>query len=315
MNGKQEEAALEKLPDYKEKRSHGDALLPVRCYSCAVPNTYRNLSLHWHEEMEITLIEEGTIYYGIDFKTHRVEAGDLLLISPHILHSAHEMPGKSMVSHSFVFHLDYVGYQIPDACTIKFLNPVQSGKYRFVPVVKPDHPGYEELRECFDSLLDCFHAKRYGYELYTKELIMRFLRLMYQYGCVVKREGGRGDFGAEEKLKEVLAYIQANYRETLSIEELAKVCHFSQTHFMNFFKRYAGMTCVEYINHYRITRAAADLVETDRQVMDIAMENGFKNISYFNKMFRERFGMTPGNYRKNSREMKRKELVSENGTP
>ena len=62
------------------------------------------------------------------------------------------------------------------------------------------------------------------------------------------------------------------------------------------------MTCMEYINHYRITRAAADLVETERQVMDIAMENGFRNISYFNKVFKERFGVTPGSYRKNSRE-------------
>lgn len=309
------EAAGEKLPDYKEKANHGDALLPVRYYYCAVPNTYRNLSLHWHEEMEISLIEAGAIHYDIDFQTFCVEEGDLLLISPHILHSAHEMPGKSMVSHSFVFHLDYAGYQIPDVCTIKFLNPVQSGKYRFIPVVKPDHPGYGELRECFDSLLNCFNTKEYGYELYTKELIMRFLRLMYQHGCVVKHEGGRGEIGAEEKLKEVLKYIQANYRETLSIEELADVCHFSQTHFMNFFKRYAGMTCVEYINHYRITRAAAELVETDKQVMDIAMEHGFKNISYFNKLFRERFAMTPKSYRKNSRDMKRKEQASETAAP
>ena len=82
-----------------------------------------------------------------------------------------------------------------------------------------------------------------------------------------------------------------------TIEELASVCHFSQTHFMNFFKRYAGMTCIEYINHYRITRAAADLVETERQGMDIALENGFRNISYFNKVFKKIIGISPSKYR------------------
>ena len=158
------------------------------------------------------------------------------------------------------------------------------------------------MKACFVLLLKCFNEKQYGYELYTKELLMRFFRLLYQYGCAAKHEGSNGESGAEEKLKEVLSYIQSNYRETLSIEELASVCHFSQTHFMNFFKRYAGMTCIEYINHYRITRAAADLVETERQVMDIALENGFRNISYFNKVFKERFGVTPGSYRKNSLE-------------
>lgn len=290
------------MTDYKEKISHGDFFMPVRYYYCAVPNTYRNLGLHWHEEMEVTMIREGTIFYDIDFETFRVEEGDLLLISPHILHSAHEILGKAMVSDSLVFHLDFLGYQIPDACTLKFLNPVQAGKYRFLPVVKPGQPGYGELKECFTTLLDCFNEKAYGYELYTKELLMRFFRLLYQHDYAVKYDGSRGEFGAEEKLKGVLSYIQANYRETLSIEELASVCHFSQTHFMNFFKRYAGMTCMEYINYYRITRAAADLVETERPVMDIALENGFRNISYFNKVFKERFGVTPLSYRKNSRE-------------
>lgn len=291
-----------RMPDYKEKTNHGDALMPVRYYHCSVPNSYRNLSLHWHEEMEITLIRSGAIYYDIDFETFSVGEGDLLLISPHMLHSAHEMPGKDMVSDSLVFHLDFLGYQVPDACTLKFLNPVQSGKLRFLPVVKPGTAGYEEMKACFVLLLKCFNEKQYGYELYTKELLMRFFRLLYQYGCAAKHEGSNGKSGAEEKLKEVLSYIQSNYRETLTIEELASVCHFSQTHFMNFFKRYAGMTCIEYINHYRITRAAADLVETERQVMDIALENGFRNISYFNKVFKERFGVTPGSYRKNSLE-------------
>ena len=48
-----------RMPDYKEKTNHGDALMPVRYYHCSVPNSYRNLSLHWHEEMEITLIRSG----------------------------------------------------------------------------------------------------------------------------------------------------------------------------------------------------------------------------------------------------------------
>ena len=37
-----------RMPDYKEKTNHGDALMPVRYYHCSVPNSYRNLSLHWH---------------------------------------------------------------------------------------------------------------------------------------------------------------------------------------------------------------------------------------------------------------------------
>lgn len=292
-----------RLLDFKEKISHGDALLPIRHYHCAVPNTYRNLCLHWHEEMEITKICGGTIDYDIDFQSILVEEGDLLLISPGILHSARETPGKAMISDSFVFHLDFLGHQTPDACTIKFLNPVQSGKFRFIPVVKTTMPGYGELLGCFDQLLVCFTGRGYGFELQTKELLMRFLRLMYQYGYVAVRKDPREALAAQEKLKEALAYIRDHYRETITIRELSSLCHFSETHFMNFFKRFAGMTCVQYMNHYRVTRAAAELVETDRQVMEIALESGFRNISYFNKVFKERFAMTPGAYRSHCRTM------------
>ena len=47
------------------------------------------------------------------------------------------------------------------------------------------------------------------------------------------------------------------------------------------------MTCVEYINHYRLSRAAAALAQSDQPVMEAALENGFHNISYFNKLFRK----------------------------
>lgn len=120
---------------------------------------------------------------------------------------------------------------------------------------------------------------------------------MYQYGYVVKNEGSATDSELERKLKTVLSYIREHYTETMSIEELAGVCHFSQAHFMSFFKKFAGMTCVEYINHYRLSRVAAALAQSDQPVMEAAMENGFHNISYFNKLFRKEFGVTPREYR------------------
>ena len=91
--------------------------------------------------------------------------------------------------------------------------------------------------------------------------------------------------------------------ENLTIDELAGICHFSRAHFMSFFHRYTGMTCVEYINRCRLYRAAQLLAETDRPVMETALENGFRNISYFNKKFRSQFGVTPKEYRAAARRL------------
>ena len=294
------------ISDFKERAEHGDVLMPIRRYRCIVPNTYQDLSLHWHEEAEIGWIQEGEIDYDINFESFRVRKGDLLLIAPHILHAAHAVPGKRMVSESLVFHLDMLGYQTPDACTIRCISPLQNGKYRFVPVVHSGQPGYGELIACMEELLGCMQPKEDAVpkaeepaeELYRKELLIRLFRLLYRYGYVVKNEGGREDFAAEEKMKQVLTFIRSHYAEALTVGQLAGLCHFSETYFMSFFKRFAGMTCVEYINHYRLSQAARILVQTDRPVTEAALENGFRNISYFNRQFRRQYGTTPREYRK-----------------
>ena len=294
------------ISDFKERAEHGDVLMPIRRYRCIVPNTYQDLSLHWHEEAEIGWIQEGEIDYDINFESFRVRKGDLLLIAPHILHAAHAVPGKRMVSESLVFHLDMLGYQTPDACTIRCISPLQNGKYRFVPVVHSGQPGYGELIACMEELLGCMQpredavpkAEEPAEELYRKELLFRLFRLLYRYGYVVKNESGREDFAAEEKMKQVLTFIRSHYAEALTVGQLAGLCHFSETYFMSFFKRFAGMTCVEYINHYRLSQAARILVQTDRPVTEAALENGFRNISYFNRQFRRQYGTTPREYRK-----------------
>ena len=294
------------ISDFKERAEHGDVLMPIRRYRCIVPNTYQDLSLHWHEEAEIGWIQEGEIDYDINFESFRVRKGDLLLIAPHILHAAHAVPGKRMVSESLVFHLDMLGYQTPDACTIRCISPLQNGKYRFVPVVHSGQPGYGELVACMEELLGCMQpredavpkAEEPAEELYRKELLFRLFRLLYRYGYVVKNESGREDFAAEEKMKQVLTFIRSHYAEALTVGQLAGLCHFSETYFMSFFKRFAGMTCVEYINHYRLSQAARTLVQTDRPVTEAALENGFRNISYFNRQFRRQYGTTPREYRK-----------------
>ena len=294
------------ISDFKERAEHGDVLMPIRRYRCIVPNTYQDLSLHWHEEAEIGWIQEGEIDYDINFESFRVRKGDLLLIAPHILHAAHAVPGKRMVSESLVFHLDMLGYQTPDARTIRCISPLQNGKYRFVPVVHSGQPGYGELIACMEELLGCMQpredavpkAEEPAEELYRKELLFRLFRLLYRYGYVVKNESGREDFAAEEKMKQVLTFIRSHYAEALTVGQLAGLCHFSETYFMSFFKRFAGMTCVEYINHYRLSQAARILVQTDRPVTEAALENGFRNISYFNRQFRRQYGTTPREYRK-----------------
>ena len=62
-----------------------------------------------------------------------------------------------------------------------------------------------------------------------------------------------------------------------------------------------NMTCVEYLNQYRLEIAAGELAESGESVTEIALNAGFNNLSYFNRVFKRSFGMTPREYRKQFR--------------
>ena len=58
-----------------------------------------------------------------------------------------------------------------------------------------------------------------------------------------------------------------------------------------------NLTCIEYLNQYRLNMAARQLTATDLPVTTIALESGFNNISYFNRVFKKYFGITPREFR------------------
>ena len=86
--------------------------------------------------------------------------------------------------------------------------------------------------------------------------------------------------------------------EKITIKTIAYELGLSQSHFMKFFKNTMGTTFIDYLNDYRLTMVSRLLVSSESSILDIAAESGFDNLSYFNRMFKKRFGMTPREYRK-----------------
>ena len=286
----------------KENVSHGTLLWPFNRYHMRIPESYRDLPAHWHEEIEFTLIREGRLSYYVDMEPLDIEAGDLLIISPNTLHSAHEIPGRETVSDSIVFHPDMLGAGNRDACTIRYLEPVIQNRIRFRTVCRSGDPAYPELLGCFNDLWTLSEEKPFGHEIEMKEKLFRFLSVLFRFRCYTETGTDAASPSYEAKIKQVLSFIQHNYAENITVRQLADICRYSQVHFMNLFRKSIGCTAVEYINSYRLSAAAANLESTDRAVMDIALETGFHNISYFNRMFLQKFHMTPREYRRTHRE-------------
>ncbi len=286
----------------RENARHGDIFLPVNSYHCLVPVTYRELALHWHEEMEITMIREGMSNYRVGERIFRAEEGDLILIPPYCVHSAYEIPGQTMTSDSLVFHPDLLGAQGQDLSASRYLRPLAEGRLQMPEVIRTGDAGYEKISEVFLNALECFQSKAPFYEILLKGELLREIFLLFQNGYIREPVEMRSAIENRRQLKSVLQFIADHYRDKIKVSELAQLSGFSESYFMSFFKQNVGMSCISYINHYRIQRAANALEETTQPVMDIAMDNGFDNISYFNLQFRRAFGMTPREFRSRQKE-------------
>ena len=92
--------------------------------------------------------------------------------------------------------------------------------------------------------------------------------------------------------------MENHYPEKITIAEIADIVDFSESHFMRYFKETMGTSFVDYLNEYRLTMSARLLQSSESSILNIAAEVGFENVSYFNRAFKKKYGITPSEYRK-----------------
>lgn len=283
----------------KENARHGTREFPVGFYEAQIPQHFQNMLVHWHEEMEFAKVLSGMLRYDIDQVRYEIKAGDILLISPDTLHSAHQVGEEAASTASMVFHLRLAGIETEDGCTQRYVQPIRDGTVRIPPVLSPGEPYYDQINACFEVMWACRDGNLPYRELQFKSQVFSLLQYVWQFSAGRAMEPPRRTLRLyEDKLKLALAYIQEHYAEPITIAQLARICGFSQVHFMNIFKAAIGSTCIEYLVEYRLARAALDLQETDHSVTQVALDVGFQNTSYFNRAFKRQYAMTPTAYRR-----------------
>lgn len=100
------------------------------------------------------------------------------------------------------------------------------------------------------------------------------------------------------RLRPTLEYLQKNYQNRISIDDIAKASHMSVSRLCHLFKEQLGLTVFDYLTNLRVSRAKYLLVSTDMTCLEICLDSGFNNLSYFNRTFKKRIGMTPSQFRK-----------------
>ena len=153
------------------------------------------------------------------------------------------------------------------------------------PQVQALFQEFARLRRCKD-LCDRLRLKAV-----ILNLLAEYIRLADKNTPVVWGE-------RDEDMRSVLAYIQVNFRRSLTTEELAEVCHMHPTHFIRAFKLRMAQTPHQYIADVRMEYARQLLDRSDRSVIQIAEDSGFYDLAHFSRTFKQYYSMTPTQYRK-----------------
>ena len=92
-------------------------------------------------------------------------------------------------------------------------------------------------------------------------------------------------------------YISKNYGSDLSVEMLASIVFLTPDYLSRLFKKTTGKSLSQYIRQYRMDKARELLIRTNKKIIDIGIQVGYPNYSYFCQSFREYFGTSPEKYR------------------
>jgi len=278
--------------EYREHRQQGTFDFPVEYYHIEPSHIRYQMPYHWHPEYEIIRILEGTFQLTLDDKTFVANKGDILFLQDGTLHGG--IP-ENCIYECLVFNMNIL-LKENNICS-KFLQRV----IRHEITIQQQLPGnLSGIKNTIDNLFLVMSEKKTGYEFLTQGYLYQLLGLLVgQHLYTVNISETRISQQHVMVFKRVLSYIENNYSKHISLEDLSKISGMNPKYFCRFFREMSYHTPIEYLNYFRIECACEQLSTTNNTIIEVALNCGFNDISYFIKTFRKYKGITPKQYIKN----------------
>ena len=234
---------------------------------------------HWHEEMQLIYVDEGSLTVTVGNRKHELSAGDVQLINPCEVHSLKKGSAKFLSVH---FSRIFVQ---------SFFEAAESYGYVL-------EEGSQERREMVLLMQKLLAVERNTFDEYSAlvkySLLLKMLRLLLTR-CRTERLDSV--YGTSRSLDDdviaVKQYIEANYHRKIMTADYENLLHFDATYVMTYFKKQTGMTIMTYTIKERTRHALDDYLTHDIPIGEAAKKNGFCHYNHFTKACRKYYGASP----------------------
>jgi AraC-like DNA-binding protein len=283
-----------------ESRIHGDATFPMGVYRVLENEQHMLFDCHWHEETEFIYMQEGSAVFQLGTNHYTLYEGEALFIPSGVLHAGFVTDASvPTVAYAIVFDLNLLSGRTYDVVQSKYIDPLLEQNISLPSYIQAKTTWEKSIITDLLSLFELCERKPLAFELLIKaKLYSLFAEFFANMQETLQDPPITASLHKVERIKKVLQFIDESFASRIQIKDLTSLITMSEGHFCRFFKAIVRKTPMEYINTVRINQAAKLLSHSDRKVIDIAMEVGFENPSYFIKLFKLHKKCTPSDFRK-----------------
>lgn len=247
---------------------------------------------HWHEALEFCYIHSGSIKVSTAGQTQVFEKGQGFFINSNVLTAMTE--GADCVIDSHLFHPVFLGGHFKSVFETKYLDPVTQNRNLDLLPLRGETGTQRQLLQKLRQL--SFLQKQEDVEFQTRNLLSEIWLLLLEELQNTQLKGT--SVKNQDRILTMMAYIQENYAQKLSLQDIANAGAVSTRECLRCFQVSIRQSPIEYLLEYRVQAAAKLLEKTELSVTQIAMQTGWGSSSYFTKMFHRLRGKTPNLYRK-----------------
>lgn len=249
----------------------------------------------FHEELELTLILEGSGRRLVADSSEPYAPGDLALIGAELPHTYVSSPGAEPNTAVIVqFRPDFLGRGLWDRPEFVAIASLLRGARRGLAFDDPP-PRVTEALPVLGTLRPVERTLA----------LLRLLQTLSEHDAIrpLVSERHVPDLGqtTRRRVDIICSFLHDAHRRPIRLDEAAGLVHMSPAAFSRFFHRTLGRTFTDYLNDLRVDAACRLLIDTDLPVTAVAAQCGYRNLSYFNRRFLRRKGTQPRRYRQQYR--------------
>ncbi len=247
---------------------------------------------HVHDFFEILYLYSGERCFFINDRIFKMTEGDLIIISPNVLHKATSDQSPDCEGVLIYFQEGFLAPNHPIKETLAQLFATET--------ISINLPLNERslLEDLFLKMLREDRIKNDGYQLALQGFLLQLLVLLGRQVKMSDTSPFEHPSPIHEKTSEIAQFINRNFSEPLSLTSLANRFYISPSYLSKVFKETTNFTFVEYLNNVRVKEAKRLLLESRKKVVEIAAEVGFGSVTHFGRVFKEITGNPPLFYRK-----------------